>query len=105
MRDTLEKEPEHFWQPPGSSGQSWTLTAPAPASASSSCCRKLQRWPRPCYSSLSFSQQEVLKGMEGALAVHGSPSLSQQEMVCGVREAHTKTKKKVYIFINAKINI
>lgn len=93
MRDAPEKEPKHFWQSPGSSAQSRTLTAQAPASALSSCCRKPQRWPWPCYSSLSFSQQEVLKGMEGAwLAVHSSPSLSQKEVVCGVREAHTKKK-------------
>lgn len=94
VRDTPEKEPKHFWQSPGSSVQSRT-----DCPSSSLCPQLLQRWP--WHSSLSFSHQELLKGMEGALAVHSSSSHSQQEMVCGVREAHTK-KKNVYIFINAK---
>lgn len=102
VRDTPE-ELKHFWQSPGSSVQSKTH-CPKLQPLSSAAAERLQRWPWPCYSSLSCSHQELLKGMEGPLVVHSSSSHSPKgDGVWSKRSPYKK--KKVYIFINAKINI
>lgn len=71
------------------------------SSAAAESCRGGPGPATPVSASLTRS---CWKGWREHLLCTAVPATLQKEMVCGVREAHTK-KKKVYIFINAKINI
>lgn len=65
-----------------------------PSAAAAESCRGGPGPATPVSASLS---RKVLKGMKGALTVHSSPSLSRQEMVCGVRSPYIK-KKSLHIY-------
>lgn len=71
--------------------------AQAPASALGSCCRKLQRWPWPCYSSLSFSQQEGAERNEGSTdCAQQSQPLPTGDGMWSKKPIHKKKSLHIY---------